>query len=192
MISNMSLQQQPVAFASVAASTDSHLLPISSTRSTWYAAPSTTLILFSPASGIMPCIGVGSLPRKVSYSDCGKDERDLTEGVMMNFKSLAERAAGIRRRYAEFERSRYGRAWTDEEIALGFVGDVGDLVKLVQAKNGVRDIPDVDQRLAHELADCLWSVFTLAERYHIDLEQAFLKTMDEIEQHLGDKTDSAN
>jgi len=93
----------------------------------------------------------------------------------MEFKRLAERAAEIQRQYQEVGRSRYGRAWTDEEITLGFVGDVGDLVKLVQAKNGVRDSPDADTRLAHELADCLWSIMTLADAYRIDLERAFLR-----------------
>lgn len=102
----------------------------------------------------------------------------------MSFKQLSERASEIRGKYRDFETAKYGRSWTDEEIALGFVGDVGDLMKLIQVKNGVRAIPDADEKLAHELADCLWSVFTLADAYNIDLEQAFLKTMDEIEQHL--------
>lgn len=104
----------------------------------------------------------------------------------MDFKTLLARASEIRSQYREFEHARYGRSWTDEEIALGFMGDVGDLMKLVQAKNGVRAIPDVDNKLAHELADCLWSICVLADLYQIDLEQAFVKTMDEIEQHISD------
>ncbi|MBX3086085.1 MAG: nucleotide pyrophosphohydrolase [Anaerolineae bacterium] len=101
---------------------------------------------------------------------------------------MAARATEIRARYAEMETARHGRSWTDEEIALGFMGDVGDLMKLIQAKNGVRAIDDVDHKLAHELADCLWSVMTLAHAYQIDLERAFLSTMDEIEQHLNGST----
>ena len=31
------------------------------------------------------------------------------------------------------------------------VGDVGDLAKLATAKEGVRPIPDADEKLAHEL-----------------------------------------
>ncbi len=103
----------------------------------------------------------------------------------MQFQALIERAVQIRKRYAEVEASRYNRSWTDEELALGFVGDVGDLVKLVQAKNGVRAIPDADAKLAHELADCLWSVIVLADAYNVDLEQAFLQTMNDLEQHLS-------
>ena len=62
------------------------------------------------------------------------------------------------------------------------LGDVGDLMKLVQAAAGVRAIPDARARLAHELADCLWSVMVLADLHGIDLEQAFLETMDALEE----------
>lgn len=99
----------------------------------------------------------------------------------MDIQTLTERAVAIRLNYAELERSRYGRAWSNEEIMLGFLGDVGDLAKLIMAKEGVRDIPEVDTKLAHELADCLWCVLVLAQRYEIDLQGAFCQAMDEIE-----------
>jgi NTP pyrophosphatase (non-canonical NTP hydrolase) len=66
----------------------------------------------------------------------------------------------------------------------GFVGDVGDLMKLVMAKAGARPIADVDRRLAHELSDCLWSVLVLAQLYNVDLEREFLRTMDTLEAKL--------
>lgn len=102
----------------------------------------------------------------------------------MEFRDLVQRALDIRQHYRQYEKERYQREWTDEELALGFVGDVGDLVKLVQAKNGVRAIDDVDEKLAHELADCLWSVIILADAYGVDLEQAFLQTMSDLEDAL--------
>lgn len=103
----------------------------------------------------------------------------------MEFSNLIQRALAIRTQYEEFERKRYGAAWTGEELALGFVGDVGDLVKLVMAQSGRRSIPEAKSKLAHELADCLWSVMVLAHVHHIDLEEAFLQTMDELEEHLS-------
>lgn len=54
----------------------------------------------------------------------------------MEFNNIIQRAMEIRQRYAEFERQTYGRAWTSEEIALGFAGDVGDLARLVMACSG--------------------------------------------------------
>lgn len=102
----------------------------------------------------------------------------------MELKALMQRAVEVREQYAALETRKYGRAWTDEEIALGFVGDVGDLMKLVMSQNGIRPIPDAQEKLAHELADCLWCVLVLAHKYNVDIEQAFLQTMDGIEQSI--------
>jgi len=102
----------------------------------------------------------------------------------MELQSIIDRAMTIRHLYEKRERQLYGSPWTSEEIALGFVGDVGDLAKLVIAENGKRNIPDSQEKLEHELADCLWSVIVLAHLHGIDLEQSFLQTMDKLENHL--------
>lgn len=102
----------------------------------------------------------------------------------MDFSEMQARARGVRAQYADLEAARYGRAWTREEIMLGFLGDVGDLAKLVQGKEGVRPREDLDEALAHELADCLWCVMTLSEAYGVDLEAAFADTMASLERHL--------
>jgi NTP pyrophosphatase (non-canonical NTP hydrolase) len=104
----------------------------------------------------------------------------------VELEALVQRAMEIREHYAARERTDYGRSWTVEEIALGFVGDVGDLAKLVLAEGGVRAIPDAREKLAHELADCLWSILVLTRAYDIDLESAFLQTMDALEQEITD------
>ena len=103
----------------------------------------------------------------------------------MDFQEMQERARTVRSKYAEVEASSYGRSWTTEEIMLGFLGDVGDLAKLVQGKAGVRPREDLDEALAHELADCLWCVFTLADSYGVDLEAAFTETMTDLDERLG-------
>lgn len=103
----------------------------------------------------------------------------------MNFQQLIEQARAVRTKYADFETNRNGREWTGQEIALGFVGDVGDLVKLVQAKEGIRSAENVDEALAHELSDCMWSVIVLADRYGVDLEKAFVETMGELNTRLS-------
>ena len=103
----------------------------------------------------------------------------------MEFQDLTTRALSIREQYRKFEKQRYGESWTSEEIALGLVGDVGDLVKLVMAESGRRDIPDSKIKLEHELADCLWSLIVLADLHDIDLEKSFLETMDTLEKHLS-------
>lgn len=91
----------------------------------------------------------------------------------------------IRNLYEKKEEQLFGSPWTSEEVALGFIGDVGDLAKLIIAKNGKRRAEDVDEKLAHELADCLWSVIVLATIHDIDLEDSFLKAMNDLESYLS-------
>ena len=43
---------------------------------------------------------------------------------------------------------------------------------------------DLDEALAHELADCLWCVMTLADAYDVDLGAAFASTMDALDESL--------
>lgn len=104
---------------------------------------------------------------------------------MSDFKDLVARAAEIREKYRELEIQKYGKEWQPRDHAIGFVGDVGELMQLVGAKEGVRNIDDVDEKLAHELADCMWSVITLANDYGIDLEKEFLATMDKLEARIA-------
>lgn len=102
----------------------------------------------------------------------------------MDFQEITKRALSIRSQYVEFEKQHYGASWTNEEIALGLIGDVGDLAKFVMAESGRRGIPESKSKLAHELADCLWSIIVLANNHNIDLEKSFLETMDTLERHL--------
>src|SRR3546814_6876781 len=82
----------------------------------------------------------------------------LNSGVRrhnMHFSDLEKEALQLNGLYEELEVKRWGRVWTTQELALGFVGDVGDLAKLIQAHAGVRDIDDYKTKLGHELSDCL-------------------------------------
>ena len=103
----------------------------------------------------------------------------------MTFEDLLQKAVVVRQLYAKYEKQHYGSSWTKDELTLGFVGDVGDLAKLILAVNGRREIPDATDKLAHELADCLWSLLVLAHTYDVDLERAFLQTMEDLEQKLS-------
>lgn len=109
----------------------------------------------------------------------------------MNFQEIVKRALEIRNKYSELERSKNGKEWTNSQIMEGFVGDVGDLMKLVMAKEGVRQIDGVDQKLAHELSDCLWCIIVLADKYGVNLEESFTKTMSELDQRISKELPSA-
>jgi len=107
----------------------------------------------------------------------------------MDFQSIIERGLEIRRLYEEKEKHLYGSAWTSEEVALGFVGDVGDLAKLVLAENGRRNIKNSKAKLEHELSDCLWSLIVLAHAHEVDLQTSFMNTMNELEHYFLETLD---
>ena len=65
-----------------------------------------------------------------------------------------------------------------QDLTIGLVGDVGDLVELVQAHEGVRVARDSRSVLEHELTDVLCSLLVIADRCGVDLEAAFTRTMD--------------
>lgn len=99
----------------------------------------------------------------------------------MNFQKVIDRYNEIKKLYTESDKKKFGKEWPRQEFVRAFVGDVGELVKLTMGKDGFREIVDIDKKLAHELADCLYSVLIIAEKYDIDLEKAFIETMDELE-----------
>lgn len=108
----------------------------------------------------------------------------------MNFTDLEKSALKLNELYEQLEIKMYGRAWTTEELALGFMGDVGDLAKLIQANAGVRKIDDCKAKLGHELSDCLWSIIILANKCGIDLEAEYSRNIGELIGHVSHELDA--
>ena len=103
----------------------------------------------------------------------------------MKFSDLEKSALQLNELYEQLEVKRWGRVWTTQELALGFMGDVGDLAKLVQANAGIRDIDDCKAKLGHELSDCLWSIIVLANKCRVDLEAEFAKNTRELAEYVS-------
>lgn len=96
-------------------------------------------------------------------------------------QTLIAKAAQVRDHYRELQETDGQKEWDVSDYMAGFTGDVGKLSKLIMAKQGLRRGPDnLDQALAHELADCLWSILVIADELKIDIESEFEKTIDEL------------
>ncbi|MFE9693769.1 nucleotide pyrophosphohydrolase [Micromonospora sp. NPDC005806] len=102
----------------------------------------------------------------------------------MDLAELQARARVVADRYDRHHEAAGRTPWRTEDLTLGFVGDVGDLAKLVLAVEGRRELPDARERLGHELADCLWSVLVLADRYGVDLAAEFARMTAGVDRHL--------
>ena len=105
--------------------------------------------------------------------------------IPMNFTDLEQSALRLNKLYEQLEVKLYGREWTTQELALGFMGDVGDLAKLIQANAGVRNIDDYKAKLGHELSDCLWSIIVLANKCGVDLEAEFSRNTRELIEYVS-------
>lgn len=105
----------------------------------------------------------------------------------ITFEDIQRRAIEIRQKYDDLNLKQRGVVWNEQQLMAGFVGDVGDLSKIIMAKHGLRPMDDIDGKLAHELSDCLWSVLVLAHKYDIDLSAEFMKTMNELENRIAAK-----
>ncbi len=104
----------------------------------------------------------------------------------MELVELTRRAVAVHTRSGAVATARSGAPWSRAELAQGFVGDVGALMKLVMAKEGRREgPPNFAAKLEPELADCSWSVPGLADVYGVDLERAFATTMDALARKLA-------
>jgi len=107
----------------------------------------------------------------------------------MTFDEAIEKARKIRKMYDALEEKKYGKKWERKDTVLGFVNDVGDLVKTTMMMDGTRDAnPDSKNMLSHELSDCLWSVIVLADKYDIDLKESFLENMHLLEQRIQEES----
>jgi NTP pyrophosphatase (non-canonical NTP hydrolase) len=107
----------------------------------------------------------------------------------MKFSDLEKSALELNDLYEQLEIKKWGRIWSTEELMLGFVGDVGDLAKLIQANAGVRNIDDCKAKLGHELSDCLWSILVLANKCGIDLEAEFVRNTRELSDYVSGELD---
>jgi hypothetical protein len=100
----------------------------------------------------------------------------------MALAELTRRSVVRRIRFAAIEPARGGTPWSRAELAQGFVGDVGALMKRVRAKEGRREgPPDLEAKGEHAWADGCWSVLGGAEADGFDLERALAARMDGVE-----------
>ena len=107
----------------------------------------------------------------------------------MEFQKIIHRALDLRRQYELKETDLYGSPSSSVEISQGFAGDVNNLVKLVMAEHGQREIANSKEKLEAQLAHCLWSVIVLAHMHNTNLEASFMEAMDRLESHLLETQD---
>lgn len=103
----------------------------------------------------------------------------------MELSKLTKKAREIKLKYDELNIKRGKKSWGAREFAQGLVGDVGDLTKLLLAKDGFMREENIDEKIIHEIFDCFWSVLIIADELGINLEKEFFEQAEILNNKVG-------
>ena len=72
-----------------------------------------------------------------------------------------------------------GKSWNPFVIVTDLLEEAGEVASAVKGLEGYKppEKPKTKQMLATELSDMLYAIFVLAEHYNLNLEETFLKTI---------------
>jgi NTP pyrophosphatase (non-canonical NTP hydrolase) len=106
----------------------------------------------------------------------------------MEFKEVIQKARGVSSLYDELNREQGHSKWELQHYVQGFMEDLGSLARLSMMKVGMRaPFDDLDEKLKHEICDCLWSTIRIADALNIDLEVEFPKQMDKLAKRIKEE-----
>ncbi|HXX88332.1 MAG TPA: MazG nucleotide pyrophosphohydrolase domain-containing protein [Candidatus Acidoferrum sp.] len=74
-----------------------------------------------------------------------------------------------------------GKGWTPFVMIADLLEEAGEVAAVVKGLEGFKppEKPKTQEMLATELSDLLYIIFVLSENYGIDLEEAFMQTMND-------------
>ena len=97
-----------------------------------------------------------------------------------------QRSIAIKNKYRAMGADSGKNDWDVSDYLSGMLGDMGDLSKLLMAKQNLRDIDgDLDAKIKHEIGDCLWSLIIICKELGIEPSEALEKTLTDLEDRLG-------
>jgi NTP pyrophosphatase (non-canonical NTP hydrolase) len=74
-----------------------------------------------------------------------------------------------------------GKSWTPFVMVTDMLEEAGEAASVIKGLESFKppEKPKTKEMLATELSDLLYIIFVLAEHYHIELEDAFLQTVND-------------
>ena len=107
----------------------------------------------------------------------------------MDIKKLQRITKQIKDAYADMNRKKGKEVFRAKDYADAFVGDVGDLMKILISYSK-RPTRDGYKKISHKLADCLWSILAITDELGIDIEKEYLINMEYLKQKFIEKRTS--
>lgn len=74
-----------------------------------------------------------------------------------------------------------GKGWTPFVMVTDLLEEAGEVAAAIKDLEGFKqpEKPKTKEMLASELSGLLYAIFVLAEHYHIELEEAFIQTVND-------------
>lgn len=102
----------------------------------------------------------------------------------MDIKEIQRLAVEVCERHKELDNRQGRKVWSREDYIKGLVGDVADLLQASMVKDGTRQAPPDGEHFEHEVGDVLMGICVVAHEYGIDIEKAFLNTVDGLNKRM--------
>ena len=97
----------------------------------------------------------------------------MAKGGNVKYSDIVNIVMETRTLLENFEQKSVGKKWGNEELLIGLMTDIGDLARLILAKEGFRSAKkDLEKQLRHEIAACFWAIVVLSEKYKVNIPQA--------------------
>lgn len=106
----------------------------------------------------------------------------------MEFREILKKTREISSLYDQLNAEQGHKKWEAEHYAQGLTEDLGTLTRLMMMRSGLRaGSGDLEEKLKHEVCDCLWSVVRIADALNIDLEKEFPIQMDKLAKRIEEE-----
>lgn len=104
---------------------------------------------------------------------------------MSEWERMLRAAREVDALYQAKDTERMGRPWSLTELLSQCAADWGELAEQIGKHQGFRPGAYDHRAAAHELGDPQWALMVIADRLEIDLSEALLGTMAELQARLG-------
>lgn len=107
---------------------------------------------------------------------------------MSDIEKMSDRAAEIAALYEQSNIEAGRKVWEARDYLDGMIGDIGDLTKLLMARDGLRDIDDIETKIDHELDDVQWSLYLLYRKLGRIPGATFMESMNALAARFDGET----
>lgn len=102
----------------------------------------------------------------------------------MDIDSMIKEGLRIRDKYDDWAKKNNVREWGLLERTTGLVTDVGELTEYVMVHMGYRSGESNQEKLKHEICDCIWALICIADYVNVDIKNEFSNLIKELDARL--------